>query len=298
VTASAEAVAAAIIERNPGQGPRLVWSALQTGSDSAQALKTLARSRDARDTACAGVLAGGEYSVVMVDAPDVPPAELREAVRWRVNELINFHVDDAVIDIFDVPGAGDGRLRRLYAVAARRDAVQRVVGELTTAGLRLASIDIPELALRNVAALLPEDEAGVGFVALERERGILTVTRRGELFLSRRFDYGVSRLNPRGAEDITSEMEGALDTLVIEIQRSLDYYERHFAQPVVQGVVFAPAPGLSRRALDYLASQLGTVVRQLDLHEVLPATPTLAAAVQQACLTAIGLALRVEELQL
>ena len=49
------------------------------------------------------VLRTDDYQLALVEAPDVPPAELRAAMRWRLKESIDFRVEDAVIDVFDVP---------------------------------------------------------------------------------------------------------------------------------------------------------------------------------------------------
>ena len=48
----------------------------------------------------------GDYTVLSVDSPDVPPAELRSAIRWQIKDLIDYHIDDAVLDVFDAPAAG------------------------------------------------------------------------------------------------------------------------------------------------------------------------------------------------
>lgn len=291
-------IGAALIRRNPGHTPVLEWASQVSGSDTPRALQEIARLPHLRDVECTSVIHSADYSLVLVDAPDVPPSELREAVRWRVNELIDFHIDDAVIDIFDVPGTAELRSKRLYAVAARRAAVARVIHELTDAGFNLNTIDIPELAVRNLAALLPEDTNGVALVTLEAARGLITVTRQGELYLSRRLDYGTERLWDGDLTELTPALEGRLDTLSIEIQRSLDYYERHFAQPSIQAVVLSPSSQPLASVCAYLQSQLGVVVRVLDLNDVLNPATALDPDVQARCLPAICAALRDEEVVL
>src|SRR5579859_7031424 len=67
------------------------------------------------------VLTPEDYQLALVEAPEVPPAELRAAMRWRLKDSIDFRVEDAVIDVFDIPDqnrGGNGRM--VYAVAARR----------------------------------------------------------------------------------------------------------------------------------------------------------------------------------
>ena len=70
--------------------------------------------------AISGVLQSSEYQLALVETPDVPPAELRAAMRWRLRDSIDFRVEDAVIDVFDIPPQSRGSQgRMMYAVAAR-----------------------------------------------------------------------------------------------------------------------------------------------------------------------------------
>ncbi|MGH8597179.1 MAG: hypothetical protein ACREXT_11030, partial [Gammaproteobacteria bacterium] len=211
VSRSADGIGAAVIRRATGTKPVLEWASHFPEQEFHRTLQDLTRRSHLRNVLCTTLIDSADYSLVLVDAPDVPPSELRDAVRWRVNELIDFHVDDAVVDVFDVPFTGDTRNRRLYVVAARRAAVARVISELADAVFNLESIDIPELAVRNLAALVPEDAQGVAMVVLERNRGLITVTRNAELYLSRRLDYG-TELWTGGLETLTPTLEGRLDT--------------------------------------------------------------------------------------
>ena len=57
---------------------------------------------------------------------------------------------------------------------------------LKAARLKISALDIPELALRNLTALLPEDERGLAFLSLGRTQGMLILTRGQNLYLTRR----------------------------------------------------------------------------------------------------------------
>ncbi len=144
--------------------------------------------------------------------------------------------------------------------------------------------------MRNITARLPEDEAGVAFVYLTRERGLLIITRQSTLYFARTLDMGH-----------TSFLEGdavQYDRLVLEVQRSLDYYDRYFVQPPVAGLVLAPCqvplPGLE----NHLHESLGLPVRRLDLGEIVVCDNAMDAATQARCLPAIGAALRRESASL
>lgn len=250
---------------------------------------------------CTTVMGLGEYSVLSVDAPDVPPAELRAAVRWQVKDLIDYHIDDAMIDVFDAPASGtNNQQNKLYVVASKLSTVRDRVDQLQDAEANLTTIDIPEMVLRNITSRLPENEAGVAMVYLTRERGLIVVARQSTLYFARTLDMGFEYLNQGlgGDSELSLESNAAFDRLVLEIQRSLDYYDRYFAQPPVAGLVLAPmvepVPGLD----EYINQALGLSVRHLDLAEIVDFDASLSAAEQAHCLPAIGAALREEQVSL
>ena len=123
---------------------------------------------------CTTVLDQAEYSLLLTEAPDVPVEELRAAMRWRVKDLIDFHINDATLDVFDVPGERvAGRARQMYAVAARSAVIQKRVDLLDAANINLQVIDIIELAQRNLAGLLPEDARGVALLSFTAGAGFV-----------------------------------------------------------------------------------------------------------------------------
>lgn len=254
-------------------------------------------------------------SLLLVEAPEVDPTELKAAVRWRVKDLIDFHIDDAVIDVFDIEGQRErGRTKMMYVVVSRISAVREHIDLLEHAHIDLSVIDIPELAQRNIAALLPEDQTGVALLHFSPRGGLLTITHQGNLFLARTLEFGSDQLGAEASPpiDYLDLEEGAgvtagsgtempaglqrlLDNIVLEVQRSLDYYESHFGLPPVHGLVIAPTEQSIPGMLGYLGSNLGLPVRILDLNTILDGEETLGDVLQAQCFTAIGAALRVEE---
>lgn len=241
------------------------------------------------------VLMPDEYQLALVEAPEVPPAELRAAMRWRLKDTIDFKVEEAVIDVFDVPEQSrGGHGRMMYAVAARRSAVDRYAGAL--AGMSSFDvIDVPELCLRNLAALLPAAAAGVALLHLGETRASIVLVRGRTFYLSRQMDLARERTGPAGARGEREE-GGQIDAgaVVLELQRSLDYYERHFDQPPITRIALSPA---GRRATDLaqeLGRETGFEVMTLDLNTLLPCATPIGPESQAACLLAVGAALREE----
>jgi MSHA biogenesis protein MshI len=186
----------------------------------------------------------------------------------------------------------------MYAVVARRGKVLQLIDLLTSVGLELDIIDIPEMALRNLAARLPEDGAGVALIAFDRGHGLMTVTRQGALYFSRRLDCGSDRLAEAGeAGSITPTLEGLLDSLTIEIQRSLDFYERHFSQAAIAGIVLTPVPGLTAEVCQYLQAQLGVPTRWLDMATEAAVDGEMDSEALLHCTPVIGASLREDRVE-
>ncbi len=294
-----------------GARPRVEMCVCEAESGGA-ALAEHVRRHNLGGVTAVSVMPPEDFNLLLVEAPEVEASELKAAVRWRVKDMLDFHIDDAVIDVFDIAGQRErGRPRMMYVVAARIAAVQKHIERLEGAGLDLQAIDIPELSQRNIAALLPEDERGVAVLSFAPGHGMITLTRQGCLYLARTLDVGSAQLSRRGAAAVVEAGAGALavelqleegatgdtrvlDSIVLEVQRSLDYYESHFSQAPIGNLVIAPLPEEAVGLAQYLRSSLGIAVRELDLNEVVDAGEAFSASLQAGCWMALGAALRME----
>ena len=268
--------------------------------NSSQSLKLtqLVKEQGLEEAHCTCVMSPESHSLLLIEAPDVQAAELKAAVRWRIKDLIDFHIDDAVIDVFEIPeqNAAPGRARLMYAVAARASKVQESVENIEKTSLHLETVDIPELAIRNITALLDDDIRGVAFLYLSKNSGLITLTRQGALYLSRNIDVGTEQMiHESGSEELHPQTQQALDKVVLEVQRSLDYYESHFSQPPITSLVIAPMEHEVAGVLPYLSANLGIAVSMLDINSVLDAEEPISDKLQSKCLLAIGAALRDEQ---
>lgn len=246
---------------------------------------------------CFSSMSIGDYNLILVEAPDVQPEEVRAAIRWKVKELIDFNIEDAVVDVFEAPAAkAASNNKMMYAVVARSNRVKQLIDQLNGAGLNLDIIDIPELALRNVATMLPEDVGGVALVYVGQSQGLITITKQSQLYLSRTINAGTSSL----PESVLSVMDDEscqrwLDNIVIEVQRSMDYYESHFAQAQVSSLVITPIGKEIPGVTEYISEQLQVPARMLDVNELIDTKEPISSLEQSRCLLAIGAALRIEE---
>ena len=280
------------VVREPGRMPRVDTCEFRAweGAEKARLLTRVAADCDLKRARCTTVLDPAEYTLLLTEAPDVPPDELRSAVRWRIKDLIDFHVDDATIDVFDVTNPNTpGKTRSMYVVAARNAAIQSRVDMCDAAGIGLDVIDIPEMAQRNLASILPEDVRGMVMLTLTATRGLITITRQGEIFLSRRLEMGVDTL--RAADDRAPYF----DHIALEIQRSLDYFDSHFRQGHVDQLILSPSASEISGLSEYLNQNLNIKANVLNLADVLQFDARYTELLADRGLFALGAALRVEE---
>ncbi len=302
VSLDSDGIAVARIVRDETNLPKLDvchFTPIQEHDDVSAKLNQIVGEYDLDHSRCSCVMDTHSHSLLLIEAPDVQPAELKAAVRWRIKDLIDFHIDDAVIDVFEIPeqGAAPGRARLMYAVAARASKVHTNISKLEKTSLELDTIDIPELAIRNITSLLDDDVRGVAFLYLGAESGVITLTRQGSLYMSRNIDVGLKKMIvvAGGSEDLHPQTEQSLDKIVLEVQRSLDYYESHFSQPPITSLVLAPMEQEIAGVLPYLSANLGIAVSMLDFNSVLDSDESITNESKIKCLLAIGAALRYEE---
>ena len=259
----AEAFAFAHGEYVPSANSAIDVYGAQALASGAQALQRIASDLKLDRYQCSTLLRPGEYQLLLVEAPNVPKPELKSAMRWRIKDMIDYHVDDATLDVLDIPpdSPGSSRTRLMYVVCARNDVIQGRVKLFQDARIPLSVIDIPECAQRNLAALFEDPDRGLALVYFGNDWGLLTVNYRGELYLARRLELGLKQL---GAPEEEARKE-ALDRIVLELQRTFDHFDRQFPHVPISRLLVAPTPEETGLA-DFLGKNLALPVAPLDLR--------------------------------
>lgn len=255
----------------------------------ADALSRLGQSRGLKRYRCAALLGENDYRLVQVDAPAVPAEERVQALRWRLKDVVDFPVDDAAIAVADIPTEG-GRQASVFAVVAPASVVGERMALFHEKKIPLEAIDIPEMAVRNVAVLFEEPNRGLAFLALTQGDSLLTITCGGELFLSRRIEIDSNALATADEE----RRRQILERLALELQRTLDNFDRQYGFISVSRLLVASEFD-SAGTVAGLVENLYLPVQAADLATVadFAGLPELRSAERQAqSLLAIGAALR------
>ena len=281
------------VQKPDGGRPKLAVRVLETDGSDADWTDRAASCADDLNldrTPVSAVLGANAYQLQLLEMPNVPADELLAAVRWRLKDLIDFPVEEAVVEVLEMPPhANRGAPHTAYAVVTRRAEVLQQIEIMKKADLRMDVIDIPELCLRNIAVLLPQDADGVALLHFAEDCGYLTITRKGVLHLTRRLDAGRRALESAASDDFA--MQDLVGGIALDVQRSLDYYESHYDCRPVRQIVLGPGAGLDALPAA-LTEHLGLSVERIDFEDLFSLEDEISSEEQGGCLIAVGAALR------
>lgn len=316
------------------EGPALHWALADTRSRPLQLLRAGRLPLDAQGHADLGALRAlgdgvrevrallplSAYQLLQIEAPQVPPDELKAAARWHIRDRVDHHVDDLTLDVLRVgrPASAGSAAGQLFVVATPNTEVTRLGRLAQAARWPLAVIDVTDLAQRNLhsaaAAAAELGERASACLVQHGQACLLSICIGDELYYSRRLDWD-PRLaeraqQPRGGA-ATGEDTGGLDfsfdspplpaamelgapgdepsRLVVELQRSFDVWERSWQDwPLAVLLLKTEAHGTEIGQL--LQDELGLRVLPLDTTAAVDsaAVPELPAA----CTALLGALLR------
>jgi MSHA biogenesis protein MshI len=279
VNVTPEQVDIAHITRNGSQRPQVLISDSfrKEGSDTLT-LARLRREFELGSYRCTTLLRSGEYQILQIEAPNVPEEEIKAAAGWKVKDMIDYPVERATVEVLTIPsgGAGAGRSASLFAIATRDETVRQRALLFEGSG--------------NISALLESEGRALGMLCFDNQGGLLTITQGGELLLSRFLDVTVQHLTETTGERRLQ----VLDRVGLELQRSMDFFDRQPNSVALTRLLIQPMPQGSD-VLEYLTNNLSVPVEVFDLETVLDFSrvPALKNLQRQAqCLHMLGAALR------
>ncbi len=246
---------------------------------------------------CHFVLNEDQYELQLLETPSVEDSEIREAVRWRLKDLISIPIEDVVLDIFPLPDdAYRGRMKMLYAVATHKQTIKDSLKFISDAGLIPGAIDIPEMTLRNIAMYIPDMEFGtVALLRMSKSNGAMLMYSHNALYLTRQIEFGFESFAAQEGA-FTLDNDVVVERLSLDLQRSLDYYESQLGKGVTSKIFVLPMEDENINFEDELRNSLQTPILHFDCREFLPLQEGVSPSVvdQAFCLPVIGAVLRQE----
>jgi type IV pilus assembly protein PilM len=213
-------------------------------------------------------LANQRVVVRQIDIPFMEEKELRESLKFQVSEHIPMPVEEAELDfqiLEDYMTADNQHMLRILLVAAARDMVESFINVASEAGIQAAAVDITPFAVARAVSHVARGESGVAGAEAVVDVGAgitnIVIHHNGEARFVRILQVGGDDATGALAEELGVEFEEAeamkfdigggvgtasatdvlttrVDSLVREIQGSIDYYmSQEDSEPVASVVV-------------------------------------------------------------
>ena len=239
---------------------------------------------------------GKSLTIRYLTLPRMPKDEIKEAVRWEAKKLVPQPLEEMVLDFLIVGEIEERDLKRyeiLLIVAERASILSQLEG-LKPFRSRIVAMDVNPLALFNVVKLNYPADLGENLVFVDigahqmainiAKRGVLRFTRNvqigGEditraLMQSLQVEYGEAEQLKRqkgiaesketesaagGDGRIQEVIKAEVNRMILETQRSVDYYRAQFREGSIRKVILMGGTPLMPGFLDYSASYFDATV--------------------------------------
>ncbi len=265
-------------------------------SDLAAVLKRVNKEYRLSRYECGFLLSPNEYQMSSVETPTVPQGELKTAVRWLLKDMLDYHIDDATIDVLDIPVDKTTTTRKpmMYVVSARNQMIAQKQVYFDDAQIPLSVIDIPELAQRNIANLVATADRGIALLSVNQTGSLLTISYNNELYLARRLDMTLQQIDITKTE----RTQQIFEKITLDLQRTFDHIDRQYNFINLSRLTVITAQTELIELAAYLSANLYIPAETLDLSTVFDFSlvPELQAPTQQSRFQmCLGAALRLEE---
>lgn len=241
------------------------------------------------------VLPYQQYVLSLIELPSLQDAAAKEkAILWSVKDSINYSIDDAILESFEVPvNRTQDNAKLAYAVAMRSKLSEEIGKLLNKCGVHLKYIDINELCIRNIMALYPDMQPGCLILKISDSNNSILLVKNNSLFISRSTKLNIKQLdNFDPVNHDEPEKLNIAENLILELQRSLDYGNSIFRDLHFNAICVLPYSFNLDLFIIWAQEQLGLPINKIDLTQKIKFEQEITQNEQAEYVLAIGAALR------
>ncbi len=235
---------------------------------------------------------GKDLTIRSLTLPKMPLAELSEAVRWEAKRHISYSLDAALVEYLITGEKKEGTVDKidLVMVAADEHKVREHLLPFDDARVKVMAVDANALALRNILFIHGEN-AVADTLAVDIGAGKMEIDifKRGILRFSRCLETGGADMTRIVADDLNISLQDAeafkrnidvltppeknktvaalvsrLDSFLMEIRRSVEYYRTTCREKALDRVVLTGGATLMKGLPEYFSQSLGLPVELCD----------------------------------
>lgn len=249
-------------------------------------VKSYLREHKLVNAMVAGSLDDPSMKIRKMDLPKMPDADMIEAIKWNLRDIIDGNVDDYSVSfsrIKEEEGTEGGKLE-LMAYAIKKEAVENCLSTIQGLGLHPFFIEPAAVSLSStLERCVGDDESYIAGVNVGYKMSLFYVIGKGVFVFSR----PLAGINLESQE----KGEGFNQKVAIEIQKSIDTFKVNFRMEEIRSLYLSGGGALIPDLSDYLTKNLAIETRVLNPFATLAGTENLPEEVKPELFAqAVGLA--------
>jgi MSHA biogenesis protein MshI len=215
--------------------------------DQIDALKCWVVEEGLQKYPCICLISDQDCDIFQVEKPQVDEVEMAQALTWRIKDLISYDVSAAVVENYPMPKSNKNNTEQVSVVAANESVIGAYVEGIKMSNLKLVAIDIHDLVVQNLSCIRSSEDRSIAVLSFDESSGKLMVYNSGDLHVSRGFKIGLDQLKRSDSED-----QSTFDSLLLEVQRSMDYFESYYGLGAVTQLMIFPQSTVTEKMALYL----------------------------------------------
>jgi type IV pilus assembly protein PilM len=278
----------------------IVQGSLMNSPAISNAIRNTCASLRAKGRGVATSVSGHSVIVKKISMPFMSEEELEQQIRWEAEQYIPFDINEVNVDYQILQEGGVEGQMEVLLVAAKKDLMDDYANVVSDAGLGLSILDVDAFALSNAYEFNynPDPDSTVALVDVGASVVTISIMNGGIPVFTRDLSAGGNHYTEeiqktlnitfeeaetlkRGGRGemskdvVPQEIEDAIravsETLVGEIQRSLDFYRATHASRTLEKVLLsggcASVPGFDKLFQERieLPVEILDLLRQVDM---------------------------------
>ncbi len=257
-----------------------------------QAIRNLLSAMKVKTKQVATSISGHSVIIRKISLPVMSQSELESSIQWEAEQYIPFDVSEVNLD-FQILGEDpkDPSQMNVVLVAAKKDFVDDYSAVFTEAGLEPLVMDVDCFAVENmfdynygfveneIIALIDLGATATSVNVLRGDTSIFTrdIQVGGNLLndelqkrlgisgenaeIAKMGNVEIADVDPESVNDVLGD---AIENLVHEVQRSLDFFAANSSEEKISKVFLTGGLSSSERVVKALENKLGIVVEKVD----------------------------------
>ncbi|TLN14563.1 type IV pilus assembly protein PilM, partial [bacterium] len=301
----------------------IVDGVIMDSSVVAEAIRNLYANLKITNRSVATSVAGHSLIVKKIVLPMMAENELETQIQWEAGQYIPFEIEDVNLDFQILGPAADPNTMEVLLVAVKKDIINDYMAVLSEAGLTVEVVDVDAFAMENIFSVSYPELMEKTVVLIDIGAGIMNINilRNGVSAFTRDITLGGSNFTEElqkdlgvsydeaealklggssdqaSVEDVGRILSGMVDSLVLEIQRSLDFFGAASSEEEIFGIYLAGGACKLSGLAESLEERQGAPVKLMQAFKEITYSqrrfdPDYLDAMGPVAVVAAGLALR------